>query len=121
MILTTALMCVALNVYHEARGEPLAGQIAVAYVTHKRAGGKSSQYCREVYRKAQFSWTASKPPVDKKSPQWKTAVAVAKTFLLFPDMSLGATHYHAKSVAPQWSKSFKVVSRIGDHIFYRVA
>ena len=32
MLLKTALMCMAMNVYHEARSEPIVGQIAVAQV-----------------------------------------------------------------------------------------
>ena len=30
MILETALMCMAANIYHEAKNQPMAGQIAVA-------------------------------------------------------------------------------------------
>jgi N-acetylmuramoyl-L-alanine amidase len=29
-MIEAAIMCLALNIYHEARGEPLAGQIAVS-------------------------------------------------------------------------------------------
>ena len=35
-MITPALMCVAMAVYFEARGEPTAGQIAVAHVIQNR-------------------------------------------------------------------------------------
>ena len=36
MILETALMCMATNIYHEAKNQPMAGQIAVAQVVMNR-------------------------------------------------------------------------------------
>ena len=35
------------------------------------------------------------------------------------DNTYGATHYHADYVTPKWSKTFKEVTKIGRHIFYR--
>ena len=40
MLLKTALMCMAMNVYHEARSEPIVGQIAVAQVVIIRVNDK---------------------------------------------------------------------------------
>jgi spore germination cell wall hydrolase CwlJ-like protein len=47
------------NVYHEARGEPLKGQLAVAQVTLARlASGRYGRSLTDViYKKNQFSWT----------------------------------------------------------------
>ena len=36
MILETALMCMATNIYHEAKNQPMVGQIAVAQVVMNR-------------------------------------------------------------------------------------
>jgi len=43
--------CLALNVYHEARGEPIAGQLAVALVTENRKNDIRfpNTYCDVVY------------------------------------------------------------------------
>src|SRR5919106_4678476 len=53
------LDCLARNVYYEARGEPIAGQYAVAEVTMNRKA--SPRYpktvCEVVYQKEAFSWT----------------------------------------------------------------
>lgn len=130
MIAAAALTCLALNVYHEARGEPQAGQIAVAQVTLNRAQGKENNICKVVYAPYQFSWTtgathkgkvkASYIP-RKNDKAWQQAKAVAKvaSIQFFADPTRGAKHYHAKSVKPDWSRSMVKVAVIGQHIFYK--
>ena len=51
--------CLAMNIYHEARGERMEGQIAVAQVTLNRAAHEEwpSTICDVVYQPKQFSWT----------------------------------------------------------------
>ena len=46
MLAQGALLCLALNIYHEARGEPLKGQIAVASVTMNRANWDITKFAR---------------------------------------------------------------------------
>lgn len=118
-MLSAALLCLALNVYHEARGEPIEGQIAVAHVTNNRARNNPKNYCRVVYDRKQFSWTSAPGPVDKRSSAWQTAVAVAKSFKLFPDRSRGATFFHTVRAKPKWRHSMKLTQRIGNHVFYK--
>jgi len=38
-----ALACLSVNVYHEARGEPDEGQLAVAYVTLRPRAGDTDE------------------------------------------------------------------------------
>lgn len=54
-----ALTCLAENVYHEARGESVEGQLAVALVTLGRTlfPEYPKDVCGVVYQKNQFSWT----------------------------------------------------------------
>jgi spore germination cell wall hydrolase CwlJ-like protein len=127
-------MCLALNIYHEARGEVIQGQYAVAQVTMRRADYNKQHVCREVFRPYQFSWTIgtvvktkngwkiaeSHIPHDRVA--WNRAVTVAKSALLMvkvPDYSLGATHYHTRDVKPRWSRQMTRVATIGNHHFYR--
>ena len=51
--------CLAMNIYHEARGERWEGQIAVAHVTMNRVAHDEwpNNVCDVVYQKKQFSWT----------------------------------------------------------------
>ena len=132
MVVTTAIMCLALNVYYEARSEPINGQIAVANVTMRRAGWDQRNICREVFRPAQFSWTIKYAfkvkggygirltglPQDVRA--WDIAMRVASAVLHHEVKSLmhGATYYHADYVHPRWAKHLRYVGKIGHHLFY---
>jgi N-acetylmuramoyl-L-alanine amidase len=113
--------CLARNVYHEARGESIAGQIAVAQVTVNRvqSGEFQSSICRAVYAERQFSWTL-KPSTVKDRKAWEASVAIATAVLTnsisLPDFK--ALYYHTKQIRPCWSRNKQVVARIGNHVFY---
>ncbi|MBK5414731.1 cell wall hydrolase [Pseudomonas sp. TH31] len=117
----SALFCLALNIYHEARGEPKSGQIAVAMVTMNRAKWTQGDVCEVVYERGQFSWTHSKrAPTPQEPRAWKKAQAIAKDVIDgdHHDITLGATHFHSHRVRPDWIREFEKTVRIGDHIFY---
>lgn len=131
MIAATALLCLTLNIYHEARGEQVPGQYAVAQVNIRRAEQNDTSVCRETFKPSQFSWTskvrktsagwvipAHLYPKDKDA--WKKAMIIASISLKgkMMDFSKGADHYHAKTVAPKWSRQMQKVATIGQHIFY---
>lgn len=122
-MICNALLVLALNSYHEARGEPFTGQVAVAQVVMRRAGFDKRKVCKVVYREKQFSWTQHQPKVtDRKA--WRDAVRAAKVALLWSygagrDYSMGADHYHTKYVCPGWSRRMTLVATIGRHEFYR--
>ena len=61
-LITSAIMCLALNIYNEARGEPIAGQYAVAQVTIQRTASPKweNTICGAVYEYKQFSWTLAR-------------------------------------------------------------
>jgi spore germination cell wall hydrolase CwlJ-like protein len=127
MVLQSALLCLAINVWHEARSEPRMGQYAVAQVVLNRAGGDQRQVCKEVYRKRQFSWTHQrvrfKKPEKVDPAAWALAKDISYAVLSQPTLMnvvvKGADHYHATYVSPQWGKQFQVTYRVGNHIFYR--
>lgn len=145
-MMTTALLCLALNVYHEARGESFQGQIAVAEVTVNRANRTGESICGIVTAYKQFSWlNADFSPVwkwdkgrkvvvgQKLNPHWveknkatdetswKSAIQAARLALygLVKDPTRGSTYYHATYVDPKWKKEKVRVAKIGQHIFYR--
>ena len=119
---TAALLCLTMNVYHEAGAEPLKGKAAVAHVTMNRAQTKD-QVCRTIREPGQFSWvrSKSKAKVDKTSDAWKNSYIVAKNALsgTSRDPSKGATHFHASYVRPTWSKKLTLTTKIGRHLFYK--
>ena len=120
------LETLALNMYHEARGEGEAGMRMVGEVTINRTA--SSKYpdtiCGVVYQKSQFSWVSTKKDkTPKEKESWQLALRIAKELL---DDDVGsyphlATHFVNLSVArPSWTKKFDKVKKIGDHTFYRM-
>lgn len=116
--------CIADSIYHEARGEPLEGKIAVANVIVNRM--KSRHFpdtaCAVVYQRKQFSWTLFKSKrrhiVDYGNPHIE-AIAVKALSSQLVDVTGGATHYHATYVNPFWASSKTKTFVIGEHIFYR--
>lgn len=118
---SSALVCLALNIYHEARGEPRNGQVAIAMVTMNRAGWEADNVCQVVYERRQFSWTYSKRDhTPQESKAWKKAREITKGVIdgHHQDVTLGATHFHTHRVRPSWSRSLEKTVRIGSHIFY---
>ncbi len=120
-----ALTCLALNVYHEARSEPLTGQIAVAQVTLNRVASPRypDEVCDVVWQRKQFSWThdgKSDKPRDAKA--WAQAQEVASIVyhntLTLDELTPETLHYHADWVTPHWAHNQQPVTRIGSHIFY---
>lgn len=114
-------LCLAANIYHEARGEPIDGQMMVAQVTINRV--MSPRYpdtvCGVVYDKKQFSWTEVMPTVDD-SKSATQAILMAFDVLENPDILPGsdATHYHADTVLPYWVDSMVELGKVGSHMFY---
>lgn len=115
--------CLARNVYYEARGEPLAGQYAVAEVTMNRKGalGYPKTVCDVVYEKYAFSWTLVKNLETPAGDAWQRATKVAHDvyYQRRPRELHGALYYHATYVQPDWAGEKERVGRIGRHIFYR--
>lgn len=118
------LDCLATGVYFEAKGEPLAGQLAVGRVIANRvqSGGRfPGTYCGVLFQRGQFSFVHghSLPSVQHSNKQWQTAVAIAKIVdEHLKDSEAGdALFFHARYVSPSWHA--KRVALIGNHIFYR--
>lgn len=137
--------CLASNIYHEARGEPVKGRIAVGFVTLNRV--KSNKFpntiCRVVYQavhsswwrtvhgkqvpvrnQCQFSWYCDgRPDTIYSEKEWIKAISLAKLVLsnAFFDPTFGSTFYHADSVSPAWASSFTHTVTINKHMFYIAA
>lgn len=127
------LTCLALNIYHEARGEPLPGMFAVGQVVMNRV--ESDRFpdtvCGVVWQKkwsskrkryvAQFSWTLdSNPTTPYEMEAWKLSWRVAEVVYSVPINMVtdSASHYHADYVKPDWAGKLTRVAQIGRHVFY---
>jgi spore germination cell wall hydrolase CwlJ-like protein len=124
----TAAACLAMAVYHEARGEGPDGMLAVGEVIVNRVAHPDfpSTVCEVVKEDrgeksydCQFSFYCdgkSDEPTDAKA--WATAQTVAKEALSGVTLGLGATHYHTKAVKPVWRHNLTPLGAIGEHVFY---
>ena len=133
-----SLVCLALNVYFEARNQSTIGQIAVAQVTMNRVHDPRfpNTVCEVVKQGNTYSWKPELPIknqcqfswwCDGKSDTPKDEDAFQKAMLIatgvyrqnLDDFVDGATHYHAVYVMPNWSASKQYIVRIDEHVFYR--
>ena len=128
-----SLECLARNVYFEARGEPLAGQYAVAEVTLNRQASRlyPRTICEVVYQKnwdplrkryvGAFSWTEFDELPEPSGAEWQRARRVAEAVYYGKEIPRlpGALHFHAAYIQPDWAKSRQRITRIGKHIFYK--
>ena len=119
------LMCAAMNVYWEARNQPIAGQVAVAQITMNRVASPNypNDVCGVVHQLSQFSWQwDGKSDVPREEEAWARAQMVARGVLAGSGhdylMDVNITHYHAAYVRPYWASSMKLVAKIGDHLIY---
>jgi N-acetylmuramoyl-L-alanine amidase len=127
------LDCLARNVYFEARGEPLAGQFAVAEVTMNRRASRlfPKTVCEVVYQQnwdplrrrhvGAFSWTEFKTLPEPDGDAWHGAKAVAAAvyYRKHKPVLQGALFFHAVHIKPEWAREKQRIGRIGKHIFYR--
>jgi|TARA_B110000858_G_scaffold180879_1_gene218878 spore germination cell wall hydrolase CwlJ-like protein len=141
-IITTSLVCLAMNIYFEARSEPVAGQIGVTEVVMNRVNDdrypntvcevikqgptrpswKDHTVSYPVKNRCQFSWYCDgKADKIRDQAAWTQALTVAQAVLDNPNKHIvkGATHYHAYYVKPGWASSKTPTAMIGDHLFYR--
>jgi hypothetical protein len=122
--------CLTEAMYFEARGEGIAGQVAVAEVVLNRVD--SAQYpnsvCAVVMQGAensgacQFSYNCDgvKNRVANKRV-WERIGKIAWLMMQGRPRTLTdeALYFHSTSVRPSWSRKYVRTAQIGRHVFYR--
>lgn len=122
--------CLTEAIYHEARGETIEGQFAVAEVILNRVDNPRypASVCgvvrqgAERFNACQFSYAC-----DGKStamPDASARLIAGKIARLMLDgaprnLTGGATHFHTLKVRPRWAEAFPRTAQIGMHVFYR--
>ncbi|MGY6550738.1 MAG: cell wall hydrolase [Erythrobacter sp.] len=123
--LSEEVQCLASAIYFESRGEPLAGQLAVAKVIINRADDPRfpANYCSVVHQPGQFSFVKKgrMPHIRTRSAAWRQAKAVARIAHqgLWESEAGEAVFFHATYVRPSWSQRKQRLAQIKTHIFYR--
>lgn len=111
--------CLALALYHEARGEPEVGRRAVAEVILNRVASPHypDTVCGVVLQPGQFSHIRRSLGADISGQ-----MPLARQMLngsLPRVLPRGTTHYHNHEVSPVWARLMRMVATIGGHRFYR--
>ncbi|UZD96660.1 cell wall hydrolase [Pseudomonas corrugata] len=127
----------ARTLWGEARGEGLAGQIAVAWTIRNRVEdgrGKSrwgEGYAGVCLKPYQFSCWNKKDPnypsldgATEISPEQLAQARRAADLVISgaePDITKGATHYYATTMSkpPAWIAKAKQTLRMGNHVFFK--
>jgi spore germination cell wall hydrolase CwlJ-like protein len=117
------MTCLAAGVYFESKGEPLAGQLAVAetIINRTKSGRFAKSICGVLTQRGQFSFVrGGYVPTAEGRKGWATAVAVSKVALrdLWNSPASSALYFHARRVGSQGWRATKIAS-IGNHVFYR--
>ena len=121
--LSSELACLAGAIYFEAKGETLAGQLAVGrvIVARARSGRFPASYCGVVYQRSQFSFIQGRgmPAINKSGRAWTEAARIARIAHegSWKSPVEGALFFHAARVSPNWRLTR--LARIDNHIFYR--
>lgn len=124
----------ARTIYGEARGEKVRGQEAIAAVVINRLaaaregrrwwGATVVEICRAPF---QFScWNEGDPNrlLIERVPEGDAVFQICRRIARraitggLIDPTRGATHYHTRSVTPDWAIGHVPCARIGRHLFY---
>ena len=109
------MKCLTDNIYYEARGEPLKGQLLVARATLNRAKPYGS-ICAAVYEPYQFSWTMSPTKARMNKELYAKMERVAYMSLYY---NSPVYYFHSKHIKPAWAKTKVQIARVGNHVFYQ--
>ena len=114
----------ALCVYHEARGEPMNGKVAVCHVILNRAYQRGMSVKDVILQPWQFSWAigGARPAIKDYDSLESCSDAVD---ICIAERSAGEYFSHADSYfadtikQPRWASKITLVEKIGHHIFFQ--
>ena len=110
--------CLAMALYSEARGEPRAGQEAVAHVIFNRSELRGKDLCGVIYEPKQF--TDIEHLVVRDRATFSALHELAKSYIKNPPkIPNKLTHFHSTKIPlPKWAYNLQKVTVIGGHVFY---
>ncbi len=117
------VLCLALNIYFEARNQPDIGQRGVSHVVLNRKADSRfpDSICGVIHQPAQFSWYwDGLSDIPTPGVAWDRAQRIAAEVNSGQDLDPtgGALYYHANTVRPDWARRVTLTAVIKDHYFY---
>lgn len=126
--------CLALNIYHEARGEvsdySYENWLVVAMITRNRIDNPyyPDKWCKVIYQPSQYEWTHDGKPDEPNMNNvldayvWHEITAFVEGFMAnhrhIKDPTNGAIDYAACYVDNYWTKSYTLYKSFGEHCVY---
>ncbi|MHA1835991.1 MAG: cell wall hydrolase, partial [Candidatus Odinarchaeia archaeon] len=120
-MIAEVVMCLALNIYFEAKGESDVGKWAVGQVVYNRVYSPRwrDTVCEVIKQPSQFSWYwDGKSDKPKHGKAWETSLGIARALVAIKgkgmyDFSGGANHYYNPNLAsPPWRNDGELVAVI---------
>jgi len=122
--------CLAETIYHEARGEPVAGQRAVANVVINRALNEEffpDTLCQVVHQPKQFSWVGRTKNPKENDPAFIKSKLLAVEVIMEHNLGLiespysmyNATFFSKEPIRLKYNK-LHYLGMIGHHMFYEL-
>lgn len=120
--------CLVENILHEARGEPLEGQLAVIEVVYTRAARSDfpDSVCTVIEQPYQFSWLNPGAVTGHVTERERTMALRLTYSYLYDDLPAtgvaGATHYLNPDKVenlPDWYFEYQYLGKIGNHEFFK--
>ena len=118
----STMIWLTINIYHEARGEPIEGQIAVAHTVLNRAQRRHKTVGEVINQKYQYSWTNGYSKIDDYESFVGCGISAMQAMKEHLDGETfhGADHYYADYIKkPSWAEKMEFVGKIGRHLFYK--
>jgi spore germination cell wall hydrolase CwlJ-like protein len=128
------IMCLAKDIFYEARDQSIIGKVAVAYVPVNRSISSLKSLCSIIQKKSnhvcQFTWVCHKKSNTKsEAVAWSLSLKIAHAVYnrLVDDPTNGAKfYYNPRKAHSHWAKFKNAVQTlyaingfIGDHVFLK--
>lgn len=125
--------CIVQALFHEARGEPIEGILAVASVIHNRVNSSRypNDYCSVIHQRMQFSYVHERQArglslqpqpkaVEQAVYQQIQDIAMQMLTQTFePVLESDVLWYAHSRVNNYWTRVKQKVDQIGNHVFYK--
>ena len=131
--LQDSTLCLALNIYHEARNSSIEDMIGVSLTVFSRLidgqyvnAKVSNNLCNVIFADNQYSWTSNENNLPREKKAWKLSQSIAYTMvsdrdILFNVKDLHYKHYVERklynSTSNSWYNKATHIRTIGKHIY----
>lgn len=116
------LFCMAQNIYYETFDFEDARKIAAVVLNRKIHSSYPNEISEVIWQRRQFSWTldgrSDRIRIRNRLDEKKWIMSIQAARLPYERFDKLVTHYHARYVNPEWSRSLLLADDTGVHLYY---